>query len=91
LRRSGGTLQGRVTDRGPGLPEAVRKQLFAPCQSSREGGTGIGLAISRQLAHHLGAALRLDNSSAAGTSFVLEVPLREAVTNSPLDESVLQS
>jgi len=91
LRQSGRQLALRVADQGPGLPERVREHLFAPCQSTREGGTGIGLAISKQLAHHLGADLRLESSSAAGTVFVVEMPLRPAVAKSPLDETVLRS
>src|SRR4030095_13907374 len=44
-----------VRDQGAGLPEG--RNVFAPCQSSKEGGSGIGLAISQQLALHLGALL----------------------------------
>src|SRR5256885_10117139 len=44
--------------------------LFAPCRSSKEGGSGIGLAISKQLANHLGAQLELKSNSPAGCVFV---------------------
>lgn len=91
LRPGGRGLICRVSDEGPGLPAAVREQLFTPCQSTREGGTGIGLVISKQLANHLGADLRLESSSAAGSVFVLELPLHETVINSPLEESVPRS
>jgi signal transduction histidine kinase len=86
-----GRVQFRVSDQGGGLPEAIRRDLFAPCRSTRDGGTGIGLAISRQLAGHLGAELQLESSSPTGTVFVLELPLRQTAANSPLDEPVLRT
>ncbi len=64
-----------VRDHGPGLPEHVRARLFNPCQSTRQGGSGIGLAISKQLANSLSAELELESSSPSGTVFVLTVPI----------------
>ncbi len=67
-----------VADEGPGLPPAVRERLFTPCRSTKEGGSGIGLAISRQLAAHLGGTLELHRDSARGCVFRLTVPLQVA-------------
>jgi signal transduction histidine kinase len=66
----------RVRDEGPGLPPGREASLFAPGTSSKKGGTGIGLAISQQLARHLGAVLELEGSSPQGCSFRLTLPLR---------------
>lgn len=68
-------LEFRVVDQGTGVPDAVRERLFTPCNSAREGGTGIGLVISRQLANHLGARLELESTSSRGSVFVLRLPL----------------
>jgi signal transduction histidine kinase len=68
----------RVRDEGPGLPSHVRKHLFTPVQSTKEGGSGIGLALSQQLANHLGAELTLVRSDTTGTEFALSLPAREA-------------
>jgi signal transduction histidine kinase len=65
----------RVRDQGPGFPEHLRQQLFLPCKSTREGGSGIGLAICKQIADHLGAKLDLAESSSRGCVFVLELPV----------------
>lgn len=62
----------RVDDAGPGLPEAIRARLFQPCRSSKPSGSGIGLAISAQIARRIGADLALEHSSPAGTRFVLK-------------------
>jgi len=74
LKRNRSGLVCEVADEGPGLPEALRQDLFAPCHSTKPGGNGIGLAISRQLARHLGAELKLVRSSADGCLFALTLP-----------------
>ena len=63
-----------VRDEGPGFPDALADNLFSPCKSTKEGGSGIGLAISKQLANHLGATLELRSHSPTGCVFVLSVP-----------------
>jgi signal transduction histidine kinase len=67
-------IEFQVADRGPGLPAAVRKNLFRPLNSTKPGGSGIGLAISQQLARHVGGRLELVSSSAEGTTFRFVVP-----------------
>ncbi|MBI5775023.1 MAG: sensor histidine kinase [Verrucomicrobia bacterium] len=67
-------LHFKVRDEGPGFPAALRGAPFAPCASTKEGGSGVGLALSKQLASHLGAELELAESSAAGCLFVLRLP-----------------
>jgi two-component system sensor histidine kinase PilS (NtrC family) len=49
----------QVTDDGPGVPDAVRTRLFEPFFTSRQGGTGLGLYIARELADANGASLEL--------------------------------
>ena len=70
-----GVVQCEVEDHGAGLPMHVRTRLFQPCQSAKAGGNGIGLAISKQLAAHLGAELTLLKTDASGTTFTLILPL----------------
>jgi signal transduction histidine kinase len=62
-----------VRDQGPGLPAAVKARLFAPCTSEKQGGGGIGLAISKQLAQSLGAKLEIIDSGPSGCIFRLSV------------------
>jgi signal transduction histidine kinase len=61
----------QVRDQGPGITDEKRAELFKPCRSSKEGGTGIGLAISKQLAHSVGADLDLKETSSTGSVFEL--------------------
>ncbi len=70
-----GTICIEVEDTGPGLPAAVRAAAFAPVQSTKASGAGLGLALSRQLARHAGGSLTVARSDARGTCFQLCVPV----------------
>lgn len=70
------TISFDVRDQGPGLASGMESRLFMPCASQKKGGGGIGLAISKQLAHTLGAKLELAQSSPAGCTFRLVIPQR---------------
>lgn len=63
-----------VRDDGPGIPEPLRAGLFTPSPTTKPGGTGLGLALSRQLARHLGADLTLLETGPRGTAFQLQLP-----------------
>jgi signal transduction histidine kinase len=60
-----------VEDNGRGLPPEVRARLFQPCASAKVGGSGLGLALSQQLAQQAGGRLELVRSDERGTSFRL--------------------
>jgi signal transduction histidine kinase len=75
VARGAGRLQFVVRDGGPGFPAHLCEQIFLPCKSTRDGGSGIGLAISKQIAAHLGAELTLTESSVAGCIFTLALPV----------------
>ncbi len=42
-------LRVEIVDNGPGIPEDIREQIFYPLVSGREGGSGLGLAVSQTL------------------------------------------
>lgn len=66
-----------VADRGPGLSDAVRERLFQPVASGKPGGSGLGLALSQQLARQAGGRIELVRSGASGTCFRLVLDARE--------------
>lgn len=74
VRATDERIEFTVGDAGPGLPEAVRAELFRPVRSSKRGGGGVGLAISQRLARHAGGTLELAETSPRGTTFRLAVP-----------------
>jgi signal transduction histidine kinase len=68
------TIVCQVEDQGPGLSADARELLFKPCQSSKEGGSGIGLTISKQLATCIGAELELACNESGHCIFALTLP-----------------
>ncbi len=62
-----------IEDEGPGLPET--SNLFVPFFTTKPSGSGIGLALSRQIAEAHGGTLTLENrTSARGCRAVLTLP-----------------
>ena len=63
-----------VIDDGSGVPAQLRDTLFQPLVSGRADGTGLGLALSREIAHEHGGELRCV-SRPGETVFSLYLPL----------------
>jgi signal transduction histidine kinase len=87
VERDASLVTVRIADDGPGLPKAVRQNLFRP-QKSTTGGNGIGLSIARELAERNGGVLQ-HAPSARGTTFVLQLAAPAAGT--PKDAGALRS
>ncbi len=66
-----------VTDTGPGIRPDVRDRLFTPFITTRESGTGLGLALSHRLVERAGGDLVLVEAS-DGTRFRISLPLARA-------------
>lgn len=68
----------RVKDNGPGIPDAVRNNLFDPFVSfGKPNGTGLGLAIvSKIVSDHAGSA-SVETSSSSGTVVLVKLPRAE--------------
>ncbi len=63
-----------VLDRGPGLSAEARAHLFRPFFTTRERGTGLGLALAKKVADAHGGTLRLIDRDGGGTAAKLELP-----------------
>jgi len=70
LNRRGNTVI-EVEDNGHGVPAEIATKIFVPFFTTREGGSGVGLALARQVMIAHGGFIRLGKDSAAGTRFTL--------------------
>lgn len=67
----GGRLHIAVSDNGPGVQDELIADIFTPFFSTREKGSGIGLAMVRQLVHRNGGAVRYAKSVGGGARFII--------------------
>ena len=70
-----------VDDDGPGIPVAMREEVFKPflrlddARNQNEGGTGLGLAIARDIARSHGGDIFLGDSPLGGLRATVRVPV----------------
>jgi signal transduction histidine kinase len=70
----------KISDSGPGIPEAIRQRIFDPFFTTKEPGkgTGQGLAIAHAvIVEKHGGSIQLDTQEGAGTTFTICLPVRD--------------
>lgn len=78
----GNELELLVEDDGPGIAADVAKKVFEPFVSTKQRGTGLGLALSTRVLSFLGGGLELLNPGQPGARFRVRIPvvaMRESV------------
>jgi len=78
-QRDGDRLAITVADNGPGLTPEQQVRLFQPferlgAQRGSVAGTGLGLALARQLAEAMGGSITVHSTTGAGAAFELRLP-----------------
>lgn len=73
-----------VTDTGPGIPDDVRARLFEPFFTTKRGGTGLGLATIYRIVEDHDGNVGVETSE-AGTSFIIDLPIRRTVDDLAVD------
>jgi two-component system, NtrC family, sensor kinase len=68
-----GRVEVEVADDGPGIDEQARARLFDPFFSTKERGTGLGLALTHQIVLDHGGAIRVASEAGAGATFTVEL------------------
>jgi two-component system nitrogen regulation sensor histidine kinase GlnL len=64
-----------VADRGPGISPEVRRHLFNPFFTTKDGGTGLGLPISLRIVEEHGGTIEVHSRVGEGTTFRVLLPL----------------
>jgi signal transduction histidine kinase len=77
-RAVGGEILISVHDTGPGIPAEIREKVSDLYFTTKEGGTGVGLAIVRQAVEMHGGELDIDSGPGEGAAVTLRLPLRAA-------------
>jgi two-component system nitrogen regulation sensor histidine kinase NtrY len=63
-----------VSDRGPGMTEAVLSNALLPFYSTKRGGTGLGLALVREISEAHGGRVSLANRPGGGLAVTITIP-----------------
>jgi two-component system, NtrC family, sensor kinase len=69
-----GWVEVEVRDTGTGIPPEALPRIFDPFYSTKERGTGLGLAFAQQVVKEHGGTIRCHGPAEGGTSFVVSVP-----------------
>jgi len=78
--RSGGPAEGEpfveinVTDNGPGISQKVLQNLFIPFFTTKEKGTGLGLAVSQRIVQGAGGRIDVRSYEGKGSTFAVILP-----------------
>ena len=64
----------RVTDDGTGIEPEVQEHIFVPFFTTKPGGSGIGLTLTRQIMHQHGGSIDVRSCPGEGSVFILLFP-----------------
>ncbi|MGC0312021.1 two-component system sensor histidine kinase KdpD [Kitasatospora acidiphila] len=86
-RTTGGTVELRVVDQGPGVPEEAKEKIFAPFQrygdAPRGAGVGLGLAVARGFVESMGGSITAEDTPGGGLTMVVSLPAVERPPEPP--------
>jgi two-component system NtrC family sensor kinase len=63
-----------IDDEGPGIPDELRANIFDPFFTTKQRGTGLGLAVTREIVEAHRGTIRCEPRKPHGTRFVIELP-----------------
>ena len=70
-------LEIRISDSGPGIPEELRERIFYPFFTTKERGSGVGLANAQKVILSHGGSIEVESGAGAGSTFCVRLPAGE--------------
>ncbi|MGF9697425.1 ATP-binding protein [Paenibacillus sp. MABNR03] len=64
-----------IRDTGSGIPEPALAEIFNPFYTTKEEGTGLGLALCQKIAHDHNGEITVRSEVGVGSTFTLELPV----------------
>lgn len=83
---AGRAIELTFVDDGPGIPASALAQIFDPWVSGKAGGTGLGLALVRDVVRARGGEVRAESGRGRGARFRIELPAVAADATAPARE-----
>ena len=75
-RSLNGQVQIDVEDTGEGIPVDMKNQIFELFVSTKDDGTGVGLAIAKQIVEGHGGNIEVESQPNQGTTFSIRLPIK---------------
>ena len=58
-----------ISDNGPGIPDDIRQKIFVPFFTTKRDGSGVGLALARQIMISHGGSITVSENDLGGACF----------------------
>ena len=68
-----GTVNILLEDNGPGIPEDRQDKIFIPFFTTRKNGSGIGLALARQIIRLHNGSIKVESEEGKFTRFIISL------------------
>lgn len=77
-----------ILDTGPGIAKDLLPKLFNPFFTTRQGGVGLGLFVTKQIIHRYGGSIRAESRVGEGSLFMIHLPVAVQPVKDPQEVSV---
>ena len=90
--RGCGQYEFRIKDNGIGMSQEFAQKIFEPFERERTStvsgiqGTGLGMAITKNIVDMMGGTIEVQTSQGKGSEFIIRVPLRVQAEHRPVEK-----